>query len=84
MLVDAGDIRRLSRGLAISEEDFIRRFAVLARNRRGLSLADQDGGACVFLDGNRCRVYAHRPAQCRDFPAKWQVPGCPCGAAPAP
>lgn len=25
-------------------------------------------GSCVFLEGRRCTVYAHRPAYCRQFP----------------
>ena len=26
------------------------------------------GKACIFLEGNRCSIYAHRPTQCRTFP----------------
>ena len=25
-------------------------------------------GACIFLDGNRCRIYEARPRQCRTWP----------------
>ena len=41
------------------------------------------GGACVFLEGDRCRVYAGRPRQCRDFPRRWRVEGpCPGRSPP--
>ncbi|HZL99026.1 MAG TPA: YkgJ family cysteine cluster protein, partial [Planctomycetota bacterium] len=26
------------------------------------------GKACIFLEGSRCSIYAHRPLQCRTFP----------------
>lgn len=28
----------------------------------------QAGKACIFLEGNRCSIYEHRPTQCRTFP----------------
>lgn len=27
-----------------------------------------DGLACVFYDNGKCRIYAKRPKQCKDFP----------------
>ena len=56
--------------------------AALARNRAQLTLKETPDGACEFLaaDG-RCRIYAARPRQCRDFPQGWRVAGCP-GLAP--
>ncbi|MBU1692931.1 MAG: YkgJ family cysteine cluster protein [Verrucomicrobia bacterium] len=82
MLLTDEDITRLAAFLAIPERDFIRHYTVLAANRRQLSLAEQPGGACVFLEDGRCRVHAARPAQCRDFPVAWSVPGCPARVAP--
>ena len=32
------------------------------------TLAEGGGKACIFLAGNRCSIYAHRPTQCRTFP----------------
>ncbi len=78
MLLTGEDITRLSVTTGLSEEKFIERHAVLARNRRELSLAEHSDGSCVFLEENGCRHYADRPAQCRDFPHSWRVTeGCP-------
>jgi Fe-S-cluster containining protein len=48
---------------------------MLASNRAQLSLREKPDGSCEFLEGNECKVYESRPAQCRDFPARWSVPG---------
>lgn len=77
--VDEGDIHQAALFLRASEEDFIRDFTVLAPNRNQLCLAPGKGDDCVFLEGNRCRIYPARPAQCRDFPARWGC--CPCRPA---
>lgn len=78
MLLTPEDMTRLSGTTGLSEEEFIERYTVLAVNRRELSLAEHPDGHCVFLDENRCRHYADRPAQCRDFPHSWRVAdGCP-------
>jgi len=29
-------------------------------------------GGCIFLDQHGCRIYPHRPRQCRTFPYEWQ------------
>lgn len=76
VLLNAEDIARLAAHLGLPEADFIARYCELARNRAQLSLADGPDGACVFLDGNDCRVYPARPRQCRDFPSVWSVDGC--------
>ncbi|MBN1195257.1 MAG: YkgJ family cysteine cluster protein [Methanomicrobiaceae archaeon] len=34
----------------------------------GYSLKMHHDGSCVFLDGDRCRIYASRPAICRVYP----------------
>jgi uncharacterized protein len=77
VLLTEVDIGRLAQAMELSEREFIGRYTVLARHRQGLSLADGPDGACVFLEGHRCRVYAARPEQCRTFPVEWFVPGCP-------
>jgi len=63
--------------LDMAEDDFIQGYTELARNRSQLTLVERADGACVFLEGNRCRIYAARPAQCRAFPSQWRVTGCP-------
>lgn len=77
ILTDA-DIAALAAALDLTEDEFIAEYTGLARNRRALTLREQDDGACVLLEDSRCRVYEARPAQCRDFPHKWRVEeGCP-------
>ena len=45
------------------------------------TLVKSDQNLFLAADG-RCRIYAARPKQCRDFPRAWRVDGCP-GLAPA-
>lgn len=77
VLLEEDDITDLASGLGMPESEFIARYTELARNRHQLSLINRADGACVFLDGNHCRVYERRPEQCRTFPGTWSVPGCP-------
>jgi Fe-S-cluster containining protein len=28
----------------------------------------KNNGDCIFLDGNRCKIYSHRPLLCRTYP----------------
>ena len=82
VLLTAGDLEEIPAGLGLTPGQFIERHTVLARNRAQLILKERADGACEFLDEDgRCRIYAVRPQQCRDFPATWSVAGCP--AAPA-
>jgi Fe-S-cluster containining protein len=72
------DIARLAVGLQLTEQAVIDRFARLGFRRHALSLRDQADGACVFLGADRCRVYIHRPDQCRRFPFRHTTPDdCP-------
>ena len=81
VLLTRADIARLAAGLGQTDDEFIQRHTRLASNRAGLSLCEQAGGACEFLDGDRCAVYAFRPDQCRSFPNDWRVDGCPADRA---
>ena len=82
VLLEDADVAEAAAALGLAEGEFIERHATLARNRAQLTLKEQPGGACEFLaaDG-RCRIYAARLKQCRDFPRAWRVDGCP-GLAP--
>lgn len=78
VLLEAADIAALAAATGLSEADFIQAHTVLARNRGQLTLKEQPDGSCEFLDeSGRCRHYAVRPKQCRDFPRAWRVAGCP-------
>lgn len=61
--------------LGLAPVDFIARYTALAPDRQGLILTEQDGGACIFLEGNLCRINPVKPLQCRDFPARWNFAG---------
>ena len=57
------------------ENEFIQQYTRLCANRRGLSLIDQPDGACIFLDGQDCKIQPVKPRQCREFPNAWNFPG---------
>jgi len=77
VLLTDEDIAELANFLKLSEVEFIRRYTRLATNRKGLSLREGAGDDCVFLEAMRCRVYAARPQQCRNFPWHWRTEsGC--------
>ena len=75
MKVTEAEISAISHHLGLAEDDFIQSYTRLRSNRRGLSLIDQPDGACIFLDGQDCRIQAVKPQQCRDFPNAWNFPG---------
>lgn len=69
------EITRLAAFLGLSEDGFIQRFTRVNLARNGLALLDQPDGACIFLEGNDCRLNPVKPQQCRDFPNLWNFPG---------
>ena len=73
-LTDA-EIAGLAAHLGLEEPEFIERYTRLNSTRTGLALIDQANGACVFLEGNECRVNPVKPQQCREFPTLWNFPG---------
>jgi uncharacterized protein len=84
VLLEEADLAAAAAALGMPEGDFIAAHTVLARNRAQLSLKERADGACDFLDpAGRCRIYAARPKQCRDFPHGWRVEGCPGLGLPA-
>lgn len=78
VLLTNDDISGLATHLGMTEQECIDLHTRLAPNRIQLALLDQFDGSCAFLAGDRCTIYAARPAQCRSFPFAWSVPdGCP-------
>lgn len=69
------DIESLAGYLGLTPRAFTEHYTRLTRDRRGLALTEQAGGACVFLGGNDCRVQAVKPHQCRAFPNAWRFDG---------
>src|SRR5579871_3311608 len=69
------EITRMAQHLGLSEHDFIQRYTRLRQDRHGLALMEQPDGACIFLEGENCKVQPVKPQQCRDFPNLWNFPG---------
>ncbi len=46
----------------------------------GVSLTENEDGSCPFhiASPSGCRIYEHRPLQCRTYPHEWNNPGEPC------
>lgn len=60
------DVDKLARFLRIPTRQFLRDYT-LKSEEEGLILKRVETG-CVFLSGNECTVYDHRPHACEDFP----------------
>jgi len=59
--------------LGMDIEGFTERYTRLTQHRDGLSLVEQDNGACIFLsEGGDCLIQAVKPLQCRQFPFVWR------------
>ena len=59
------DVRRLAKHLELSINQFRSRFLADDPKREGSVFRDQP---CPFLQDNLCRVYDHRPNDCRSYP----------------
>ena len=78
VLLEEADVAAAAAALGLDPAEFVQKHAALARNRAQLTLKEGAEGACEFLDSaGVCRIYAARPRQCRDFPHRWRVAGCP-------
>ncbi len=74
------DLERLAEGLGLSGEEVQDRYCRQVRVGafRRLSLQETAGYDCILWGSEGCRVYGHRPLQCRSFPfwpANLQSPG---------
>lgn len=91
--VTEAEIRELAEAIGYSEFEFRARFVRQVGKR--MSLVELAGGDCILFDPEKrgCRVYQHRPVQCRTWPfwptniespEAWEniasrCPGCNCG-----
>lgn len=73
--VTDAELERISAFLGLDLDTFRNRYMRLNTSRTGLVLEDRADGACVFLDGENCRIQSVKPQQCRDFPNLWNFPG---------
>jgi Fe-S-cluster containining protein len=64
----------LAHYLGMDESDCADMFFDLGDDRQHLKTKPTSGEGCVFVGENGCRVYPHRPQQCRTFPYTWQRP----------
>ncbi|MDD3885980.1 MAG: YkgJ family cysteine cluster protein [Victivallaceae bacterium] len=76
--VTASEIDAVAVFFGVSPQEFIGRHTRLMPDRQGLSLLERTDGACEFLiDGPpaACAIEPVKPAQCKDFPYRWNFPG---------
>ena len=67
------DINAIAGELGLDVTEFTERYTRLAKYRDGLSLMEQDDGACIFLSAQGdCLIEAVKPLQCRQFPFVWR------------
>lgn len=70
------EMRPIAHYLGLSVDEFVQKYTILTRDRRGLSLTENEDGACVFLSPDGCcMIQPVKPEQCRQFPNFWVVPG---------
>ena len=57
----------------IDTAEFIAKYTRLTKQRSGLSLTEQNNGACIFLtEDDKCLINSVKPNQCRQFPFTWR------------
>ncbi len=68
------EVCQIASYLDLDELTFINTLCRLRGNRQGLSLIDDEQGACIMLTDTGCRIQAVKPQQCLDFPHRWRFP----------
>ena len=70
--VDDAEIKRISKFLGMSEQEFIDRETEIAPDRKGLILKSRADESCAYLtEDSRCRIHPVKPDKCRTFPFEW-------------
>jgi Fe-S-cluster containining protein len=64
------DLQRLAEGLEMPQAEVLERFCRVVRvgALRRVSLRETQAYDCILWGPEGCRVYRHRPLQCRSFP----------------
>lgn len=60
------DIARMSEALGISQNKFVEMFVVEVDGVPHIAVSKM----CSFREGGLCKLYAHRPQACKDYPVK--------------
>jgi len=66
--VNREDIENIASHLGATPDTVTRLFTVPDPDASTLQVLRSSREGCVFLEGNRCRIYEARPKACRDFP----------------
>jgi Fe-S-cluster containining protein len=69
------DVDAMADYLEMDSKDAIEAYTELHSSRQYLMLKNQPNGACIFYDGQGCKIHPAKPAQCRGFPNTWNFPG---------
>lgn len=72
--VQEREIASLAKGAGMKEKAFLKE-CVQTSEEEGLILRRHADGSCIFLHGNDCLIYEHRPTACRHFPHLSSGPG---------
>lgn len=71
-----GEADAIAAYLGMTVHEFTEQYTRLTDDRSGLSLIEAADGACVFLlETQACRIQEMKPAQCREFPLRWNFSG---------
>lgn len=75
--VSYDEILAIAHFLGIDPDYFIRKYTVLAPDRKSLSLTEKSDGSCFYYDDaeKSCVINPVKPKQCSDFPFRWNFPG---------
>ena len=75
--VTEAEVDAIAAYLNIPVKDSLRDHTVLTADRRSLSLKEKTDGSCCYYDEKTrlCRIQDVKPAQCRNFPCRWNFPG---------
>lgn len=65
--VNPSEIERIAARLGSTPDEVVRAYTVPDPDAPASRIL-KNSNACVFLDGNLCRIYEDRPQACREFP----------------
>ena len=68
------DLAGVAAHLGLDERACADTFFDMSADRYRLKTKATSDGRCIFISETGCRVYPHRPRQCRTFPYQWQRP----------